>query len=257
MKEILLKGTWLIKAPRDQVYAMISDFEAMPLNFPKVARSVRIAARDGNRLTIHARAASFGSIFPDVNVVMATELLPLRGFISDNVNDTLGTAGHEEFMLRDAPGGTLIDYSYRITIRRAWLRLLAGPLVRWLVVIALLLGAHFALTAIAPGEKPLLYWPFAKDSRPTLDILGPAARPVTQLLSVLAGSCFLASVLAILGWLVPPAWFTPLVIIGAAASGLLFLLYIGIHAVIPLAIDAFLLWGIFGSRWTVAALRGA
>lgn len=132
VKEILLKGTWLIKAPRDQVYAMISDFEAMPLNFPKVARSVRIAARDGNRLTIHARAASFGSIFHDVNVVMATELLPLRGFISDNVNNTLGTAGHEEFMLRDAPGGTLIDYSYRITIRRAWLRLLAGPLVRWL-----------------------------------------------------------------------------------------------------------------------------
>jgi hypothetical protein len=75
--------------------------------------------------------------------------------------------------------------------------------MRWLVIVTLLLGAHFALTAIAPGEKALFYWPFAKDSKPTLDLLGSATKPVTQLLSVVAGLCFLASVGAILGWLVP------------------------------------------------------
>ena len=128
--------------------------------------------------------------------------------------------------------------------------------MRWLVIVTLLLGAHFALTAIAPGEKALFYWPFAKDSKPTLDVLGSATKPVTQLLSVVAGLCFLASVGAILGWLVPPVWFSPLIIAGAVASTLLFLLYIGINALVPLAIDAFLLWGVFGWHWTVATLRG-
>ena len=128
--------------------------------------------------------------------------------------------------------------------------------MRWLVIITVLLGAHFALTAIAPGEKALFYWPFAKNSKPSLDILGPATKPVTQLLSVVAGLCFLASVMAILGWLIPPAWFVPLIIFGSVVSTLLFLLYIGINALVPLAIDAFLLWGVFGWHWTVATLRG-
>jgi len=114
MREILLTGSWFIRAPREKVYSVISDFEAMPVNFPKVARAMRITERDGSRLTIHARAASFGSVFPEVNV-----------------NETLGTSGHEEFLLRDVPGGTRIDYSYRVTIRPVWLRVLAGPLIRW------------------------------------------------------------------------------------------------------------------------------
>ena len=128
--------------------------------------------------------------------------------------------------------------------------------MRWLVIITALLGAHFALTAIAPGEKALFYWPFAKDSKPSLDILGSAAKPVTLLLSVVAGLGFLTSAMAILGWLIPPAWFYPLIILGAVASTLLFLLYIGVNALVPLAIDAFLLWGTFGWHWTAATLRG-
>jgi hypothetical protein len=129
--------------------------------------------------------------------------------------------------------------------------------MRWVVIINLLFGAHYALTAIAPGGKTLFYWPFAKDSKPTLDILGPATKSVTQLLSVVAGLCLLASVMAILGWLIPPTWFFPLIIIGTVASALLFLLYIGINALVPLAIDAFLLWGVFAWHWTVASLRGS
>jgi hypothetical protein len=128
--------------------------------------------------------------------------------------------------------------------------------MRWLVIVILLLGAHFSLTAIAPGEKALFYWPFAKDSKPTLDILGAATKPVTQLLSVVAGLCFLASVVAIFGWLIPPTWLPPLIIIGSVASALLFALNFGINALIPLALDAFLLWGVFGWHWTVATLRG-
>jgi hypothetical protein len=130
--------------------------------------------------------------------------------------------------------------------------------MRWLVIVTLLLGAHFALTAIAHGEagRALFYWPFAKDSKPTLNVLGLATKPVTQLLSVIAGLCFLASVAALLGWLIPPAGLSPLMIVGSVASALLFLLYLGINALVPLAVDAFLLWGVFGWHWTVASLQG-
>ena len=128
--------------------------------------------------------------------------------------------------------------------------------MRWLIIVTLLLGAHFALTAIAPGEKALFYWPFAKDSKPTLDVLGSATKPITQFLSIVAGLCFLASVAAIFGWLIPPALLPPLMIISSVASALLFMLYANINALIPLAIDAFLLWGVFGWHWTVTTLRG-
>lgn len=128
MKEIALNGSWVIQASREDVYKIISDFENMPAHFPEVAKSMRIVERSGNNLTIHAEAKSFGAIFP---VTMAVELLPARGFISDNINKKLGIFGHEEFLLKDAPEGTRIDYSYRVTINRVWLRLIAKPLLGW------------------------------------------------------------------------------------------------------------------------------
>jgi len=100
----------------------------MPTYFPKVAQSMRIVKRSGNNLTIHARARSFGIVFP---VTMTTELFPARGFISDNINEKLGTFGHEEFLLEEVPEGTRIDYLYVVTINRVWLRLLAKPLLGW------------------------------------------------------------------------------------------------------------------------------
>lgn len=42
MKHINLKGSWVIKAPIDQVFKIISDFENMPKNFPTVAESLVI-----------------------------------------------------------------------------------------------------------------------------------------------------------------------------------------------------------------------
>ena len=129
--------------------------------------------------------------------------------------------------------------------------------MRWFVIITVLLGAHFALTAIAPGEKALFYWPFAKDSKPSLDILGSATKPVTQILSVIAGLCFLASAVALFGWLIPANWWTVPVMVGAVASAILYLLYFSSNALIPLAINAFLLCGILALHWTVAGLRGS
>lgn len=131
--------------------------------------------------------------------------------------------------------------------------------MRWLVIVSLVVGAHFALTAIAPGEagKARFYWPFAQDSRPTLDLLGSATKPLTQILSVIAGLCFLASAVALFGWLIPADWWAALVMVDAAASAMLYLLYFSLNALVPLAIDAFVLWGVFALNWTVAGLRGS
>jgi hypothetical protein len=106
----------------------MSDFEAMPGRFPRVAKSIRILARSGNRLTMHAEAKSFGTTFP---VSMQTELVPPRGYISDNTNEKLGIHGHEELLMEEVPEGTRIDYTYDVSIKPLWLRLVARPLLGW------------------------------------------------------------------------------------------------------------------------------
>jgi carbon monoxide dehydrogenase subunit G len=128
MNHIKLKGSWIIKAPINQVFRIISDFENMPNNFPAVAESLIITKKDGNKLEIDAKAKSFGMVFP---VKMKTEIIPERGFISDNENSKLGISGHEEFLLMDTEGGTRIDYTYELDIHNKWLRIVATPLIKW------------------------------------------------------------------------------------------------------------------------------
>ena len=128
MKQIHLKGSWIIMAPRKKVYEIMSDFENFPKYFPAVAQSLRIIEKQGNNLEIKAMAKSFGTTFP---VDMKTQLKPPAGFISDNKNDKLGIFGHEEFLLEEVLGGTRIKYTYNVTINRVWLRSIAKPLLGW------------------------------------------------------------------------------------------------------------------------------
>jgi uncharacterized membrane protein len=95
MKEITLRKQWVIHAPVDEVVRIMTDFENLPKHFPKVAESVTIQERDGNHLAILATVRSFGRTF---QVKMRTEILPGRGFISDNDSFEFGTSGHEELL---------------------------------------------------------------------------------------------------------------------------------------------------------------
>lgn len=106
----------------------MSDFEHMPQRFPKVAQSLHIIERAGNRLRIVAEVKSFGTIFP---VAMTTVLHPPEGYISDNVNEKLGIFGHEEFLMEETSKGTQINYAYTVTIRNWWLSVIATPLLKW------------------------------------------------------------------------------------------------------------------------------
>jgi len=128
MKEITLHNQWLVKAPIEDVFRMITDFEKFPKHFPKVAQSIQIKKREGDYLEMEAIAMSFGKKFP---VQMKTHILPGKGFISDNDSFKFGTSGHEEILLSKSSEGTIIDYTYRVLIHKAWLRVVAIPLIRW------------------------------------------------------------------------------------------------------------------------------
>jgi hypothetical protein len=130
MKQLHLIGSWVIKAPREEVYKIISDFENMPINFPSVAQSLKIVEKQENTLTIEAIAKSFGSTFP---ITMKTVLQPPVGFISDNINHKFNARGHEEFLMEETPDGTRINYSYEYDISNSnvLLRIVAKPLLAW------------------------------------------------------------------------------------------------------------------------------
>ncbi len=128
MKQITLHDQWVVKAPVSDVFMIMTDFERFPENFPKVAESVRIDKKEGNHLEMEATVKSFGRSF---KVKMKTQILPDKGFISDNDSYQFGTSGHEELLLSLHPEGTLIDYTYRVAIHKKWLRIIAVPLLRW------------------------------------------------------------------------------------------------------------------------------
>lgn len=109
-----------------KVFEIISDFENMPKNFPTVAESLVITKKDGNKLEIDAKAKSFGMVFP---VKMKTEIIPGRGYISDNENSKLGISGHEEFLMEETNEGTKIGYFYGVDIHNKLLRFIAKPLL--------------------------------------------------------------------------------------------------------------------------------
>jgi hypothetical protein len=48
-----------------------------------------------------------------------------------------------------------------------------------------------------------------------------------------------------------------LVLVGVAASTILFLLYLGPWSIVPLLIDAGLAWGVLRMGWDVPSLAGA
>jgi carbon monoxide dehydrogenase subunit G len=128
MNEITLHNQWVVKAPINDVFRIVTDFEKFPEHFPKVAESIQINKREGNHLEMEATLGSFGKKF---KVKMKSQIIPGKGFVSDNDSYQFGTSGHEELFLSEHAQGTLIDYTYQVTIHKKWLRIIAVPLLRW------------------------------------------------------------------------------------------------------------------------------
>jgi hypothetical protein len=128
--QVAITARWQIDAPRESVYAIASDFEALPTHFPRLAHSASIVSHTGNHLKIDAEAASFGRIFPRVKVSIDAELFPGHGYRASTFNRTFSTTGKEQLLLHDSDSGTEIEYTYIVTVKRKWLRPLYGWLVR-------------------------------------------------------------------------------------------------------------------------------
>jgi hypothetical protein len=78
-KPLRLQATHVIRAPRQAVYDLITDFESAPKHFPAVARAVRVTRREGNHLEVEAETKAFlGS--ETLRVRMDTHLHPPEGF---------------------------------------------------------------------------------------------------------------------------------------------------------------------------------
>ncbi len=127
MKKMHLKGSWIIKAPREEIYKIMSDFENMPKYFPAVAEQLEITERDGNNLVIKAEAKTFGRV---ISVDMKTELRPPFGYISENRNN-IGISGHEKFLMEEIPEGTKINYVYDIELENPIFQIFGRFLIRW------------------------------------------------------------------------------------------------------------------------------
>lgn len=133
----------------------------------------------------------------------------------------------------------------------------------WVVV--LLIGAQVNLTALvpaAPGQAPPpwwvgggLLWPFFADTR-TLLPRGDALNAITPILGVAAAACLLMATASLWGWLVPSGWFPWLVIAGAVCSIVLQVIWLSGWAILPLLVDAVLLWSVFAMRTTAGGLHG-
>ena len=124
------------------------------------------------------------------------------------------------------------------------------------------LGAHLNLTALVPaaagqvrrrGGSAAASWPFFADTRtlvPAGDVpQHPHAHPGDH-----GGPRLLLAGCALLGWLVPGAWLRDS-IVGASASIVLQLAWLSGWAILPLAVDAALLWLVFGLHLTAPRLR--
>lgn len=133
------------------------------------------------------------------------------------------------------------------------------------VLILILLGAQLNLTALVPaaaGQAPPpwwvgggVLWPFFTDTR-TLIPPGDALSTLTPLLGIASGTLFLMAAAALLGWWVPSSWFAALIVGGALASIALQVVWFSGWAIVPLLVDAALLWVVFGMRATTATLAG-
>jgi len=136
----------------------------------------------------------------------------------------------------------------------------------WVVLLVLLLlAAHLNLTALVPlqaGDAPppwwvggRLLWPFAEETD-TLLLSRDAANAVTPILGIISGLCFLLAAAALLRWRVPGTWFSWLIVAGAILSIVLQVIWLTGWAILPLLVDAILLWAVFARRVTVDNLRG-
>ena len=100
MRPVRWRGEWLIKAPQDRVYELMTDFERWPERFPEMVKSLKVVNRGDSCATLEGEFELLGR---RGRGVMSLRLRPPSGYDADNTSEELGA--EREAPLRGSPGG--------------------------------------------------------------------------------------------------------------------------------------------------------
>lgn len=134
---------------------------------------------------------------------------------------------------------------------------------KWLLVTLLLVQAHFCASYLVPldaeGQRTFggllrWLWPWADgDHGPLGTVTAGSGFPVAGFfVAVTAAALFIASALAVLGWLVPTDWWRGLAGIGAVLSLVLLVLFLSPTKILPMLGDLLVLALV--ARWVPVAV---
>jgi hypothetical protein len=147
-------------------------------------------------------------------------------------------------------------------------------MVKIAITVLLIVAWHFPTTFFVPGgtgqpasDTGSLIWPFGRASGPILagvpSFVAPSSLTsftnpsIAMAAAGIASLAFLVALFSLWGVVIPADWWRGAAIVGSVSSIVLFVLYLGPWAIIPIAVDLFVLWGVFVQDWTQSTFTGA
>jgi len=127
INEFVLVSNWRIDAPAARVWTALNDPTGWPQWWPYVAAVDKLAAGDadgvGARYRFHWTSRLRYSIRIDTHVVEVAREQLIRASASGDLD------GEGTWRLSADGDGTAVEYTWRVALNRAWMRLFA-PLLR-------------------------------------------------------------------------------------------------------------------------------
>ncbi|MGH9947931.1 MAG: SRPBCC family protein [Pyrinomonadaceae bacterium] len=107
MKPLRWQGSWIIRAPQDKVYALMTDFDSWAELMPDIVKSARVVRRTESAIVLEG---IFNILGREGNGVMNFQLHPLLGYDAENASEILGEE-KETVRLETISEGTLYKWT--------------------------------------------------------------------------------------------------------------------------------------------------
>lgn len=99
-----IKGSWVVKAPREKIYKIMTDFENIPKYFPDIAKSVSILDKNNNNVKLILKNTIANK---DIEVKRNIQLNPPEGYKAYDSSES--SDSFTDFFMTETPQGTKID----------------------------------------------------------------------------------------------------------------------------------------------------
>lgn len=106
-KTIRWHGAWKIRAPREKVYQLMTEFDRWGELMPGIVKSARVVSRTDSTVILEG---VFNILGREGRGVMNFRLHPLVGYDADNTSEKLGEE-KETVRLEEIPEGTLYKWT--------------------------------------------------------------------------------------------------------------------------------------------------